>query len=169
MKKLTTLVLMALFALVSVTAVYAADYVGVKKCKMCHMKQYKSWEQTKMAKSFDGLKPGVSAEAKTAAGLDPDKDYTTDASCLACHTINGKADLPGVGCESCHGAGSDYLKVMMTNRDYTKAEIRAAGLIEPKDTCTKCHNEKSPFFKAFDYEASKDTGTHEHSPLKKVH
>ncbi len=76
--------------------VHAADFVGAKKCKMCHMKQFKSWETTKMAQAFELLKPGVAAEAKTAAGVDPNKDYTGDDSCLPCHTVNGSADMPDV-------------------------------------------------------------------------
>ncbi|MDQ7053398.1 MAG: cytochrome c family protein [candidate division KSB1 bacterium] len=61
-------------------------FVGTQKCKKCHLKQYKSWKKTKMASTFDVLKPGVRAEAKKKAGLDPDKDYTTDKECLPCHT-----------------------------------------------------------------------------------
>ena len=60
-------------------------YVGSTKCKMCHLKEHKSWADTKMAQAFDVLKPGERAEAKTAAGLDPDQDYTTDTTCLPCH------------------------------------------------------------------------------------
>lgn len=162
--------MMAMFCLVGVASTEAADYVGVKKCKMCHPKQYKSWEQTKMAKSFEILKPGERAEAKTAAGLDPNKDYTADASCVACHSVNGSADMPGVQCESCHGAGSDYMKVMMTNRDYKKEEVIAAGMVVPDEaTCKKCHNEKSPFKKDFVFEERVKEGIHEHFPLKKAH
>ena len=146
----------------------AADYVGLKKCRMCHMKQYKSWENTKMAKAFDVLKPGMAAEAKTGAGLDPNKDYTGDATCLGCHTTGGKADMPGVTCEACHGPGSDYMKVMMTNRDYTMDEITAKGLVMPDEaTCKKCHNDKSPFFKGFAFDKAK--GIHEHFPLRRAH
>ncbi|PIS37989.1 MAG: hypothetical protein CO150_03865 [Nitrospirae bacterium CG_4_9_14_3_um_filter_53_35] len=168
MKKWTIMMVAALFVIVSAGMVSAADYVGVAKCKMCHMKQFKSWEQTKMAKALDSLKPGAAAEAKTAAKLDPEKDYTTDAACLGCHTVNGKADMPGVQCESCHGAGSDYMKVMMTNRDYKLDEIKAKGLVNAPDeaACKKCHNEKSPFFKGFTYDKSK---SHEHTPLTKKH
>jgi len=168
MKRWMGMLLLACFAVVSASPVSAAEYVGTKKCKMCHMKQFKSWEQTKMAKAFEGLKPGMAVDAKTAAGLDPDKDYTTDASCLGCHTINGKADMPGVGCEACHGPGADYIKVMMTNRDYTMDEITAKGLVVPgEDSCKKCHNDKSPFFKGFTFDKNK--GPHEHFPLKKQH
>lgn len=56
------------FALASVPALADGEssysYVGSKKCKLCHIKEYKSWEATKMAKAFDILKPGNSAEAK---------------------------------------------------------------------------------------------------------
>jgi hypothetical protein len=171
MKKVIVTVMVALFTLLTVNSLYAANYLGVKKCKMCHMKQFKSWEQTKMAKSFELLKPGTAPDAKKAAGLDASKDYTKDASCLGCHTVNGKADMPGVQCESCHGAGSDYMKVMMKNRNYKLADVKALGLISPPDeaTCTKCHNEKSPFYKPFNFEERKEQGTHEHFPLKNPH
>ena len=95
-------------------------FVGSKKCKMCHIKEWKSWSQTKMASAFDGLKPGERKEAKLAAGLDPDKDYTKDEACVRCHVtghgvaaelLGPKYDMTdGVTCESCHGAGGDYYK-----------------------------------------------------------
>jgi hypothetical protein len=156
--------------LVCVSSADAADYVTAKKCRMCHMKQYKSWEQTRMAKAFDLLKPGVAAESKTAAGLDADKNYTADASCTGCHAVNGSPEMPGVQCEACHGPGSDYLKIMMTNRDYKKEELLAKGLTNPTETvCTRCHNEKSPFFKGFNFNKSLKKGVHEHFPLKRQH
>ena len=63
----------------------SAEYVGAKKCKACHNKQYKAWKKTAMANSFEDLKSGIKAEEKKKAGLDPDKDYTTDKNCLKCH------------------------------------------------------------------------------------
>src|SRR3974377_2388275 len=65
----------------------AADfsYVGAKKCKACHLKEFKSWSETKMANAFELLKPGVSAQARTKAKLDPAKDYTTDSTCPPAH------------------------------------------------------------------------------------
>jgi len=41
-----------------------AKFVGNKKCKMCHKKEYESWLETKKAKTFDPLKPGSQAEAQ---------------------------------------------------------------------------------------------------------
>ena len=40
-------------------------FVGVNGCKKCHLKEWKSWSETKMAQAFEQLKPGVAAEAKT--------------------------------------------------------------------------------------------------------
>ncbi len=61
-------------------------YVGTNKCKACHLAEYRSWSATRMAKSFDLLKPGVEKNAKLRAKLDPDRDYTADKNCLPCHT-----------------------------------------------------------------------------------
>lgn len=142
----------------------SAEYLGVRKCKMCHMKQYKAWQKTKMATSFENLKAGVKVEAKKKAGLDPDRDYTTDANCLKCHTTGyGEAGgfksltetpkLINVQCEGCHGPGSEYRKIMMKNPKFKTAEVKAAGLTVPSEdekTCLKCHGGDSPFNEKLD-------------------
>ncbi len=160
------------------------SYVGSKKCKMCHIKEYNSWAETKMAKAFELLKPGVAAEAKKKAALDPQKDYTADKDCVACHvTGHGKPggfkdaastpDLVGVGCESCHGAGGTYTQkehMSLQNKEYKKAALLAVGLKDPtQEMCVECHNSKSPFFKEFKYEQRVKEGTHEKVPLKYPH
>jgi hypothetical protein len=163
-------------------------YVGSKKCKMCHLKEWKSWAETKMAKSFELLRPGANAEAKKKAGLDAEKDYTTDATCLPCHTTGygkpggfvdeaGTPNLAGVGCEMCHGPGGTYVKdeyMSLKNKEYKKAEIVAVGMVETisKDQCESCHNSDSPFVGedyVFDFDAKKTEGTHEKYPLKYSH
>lgn len=162
------------------------SYVGAKKCKACHLKQYTSWSATKMSASFDLLKPGVRADAKKKARQDPAKDYTHDAACLPCHTtgygkpggfksIEETPDLVGVQCESCHGPHSGVLQVMtIQNKSYKKHDVMAAGLEIPGEkTCKEqCHNSKSPLIGAnyvFDYAARKAQGIHEHIPLKFPH
>lgn len=168
-------------------------YVGSNKCKMCHIKQHKSWKKTKMANALDILKPGNSAELKKAHGLDPAKDYSTDQACLACHVTGfGKeggyaipdlADkkavrrakkLAGVGCESCHGPGSGYIELhgelLKSKRSYRVEEMYAAGMWKIENsTCITCHNEQSPTRNPdvpFVFATMKDQGTHEHLPLK---
>ena len=84
-----------------------AEYKGNKSCKKCHSKTYKSWEETVHGTALDSLKPSESADVKTASGLDPAKDYTTDASCLACHAV-------GHGKTFCHSddlAGPELFSV----------------------------------------------------------
>jgi Cytochrome c554 and c-prime len=191
MKRLLSIVLFtAPLALAAATlaAPEVHPYVGTQKCKPCHIKEQKSWAETKMAKAMESLKPGVAAERKTAAGLDPNKDYTHDKSCLACHTTGygkpgGFVDLEttpalaGVGCEMCHGAGGTYTgKTYMTfqNKEYKKADLVAVGLVGEVTAaqCTVCHNADNPVapkgFK-FDFAAEKDKGVHERFPLKYQH
>jgi hypothetical protein len=164
------------------------SFLGNRKCRTCHIKEYRSWEGTKMAKALDILKPGQRAEAKTAAGLDPDKDYSKDAKCLPCHTTGhgkdgGFVDVEstpnhvGVGCEMCHGAGGTYVQdqyMSLKNKNYKKAELVAVGLVGEitAETCTgQCHNENNPTNpdEVFDYETRKNEGIHEIFPLKYEH
>ena len=150
----------ALFSVLVVTALFfvsatlakaeEAKYVGVAKCKLCHILQYKSWQSGKHAKAMDTLQG----------------DNATNPKCLECHNTGyGKeqaegADLANVQCEACHGAGSAY-KSLEVMKDKGKAE--AAGLITPsEETCKNCHNERNPFNKPFDYQERLKTGVHEH-------
>lgn len=170
-----------------------ATYIGSSKCKKCHLAEHKSWSGNKHGKALETLMPDQAAETKTKHNLDPKKDYSTDATCLACHTVGfGKTggyavhdtkdekaakemkDLAGVGCESCHGAGSEYSKlheeIMKSKRKYKVEEMYAAGMTKIEEaTCKTCHNDKGPTFnksKPFDFAKMKDLNTHDHSPLK---
>jgi hypothetical protein len=182
------LVIGALLFAVPVSFADEHAYVGSNKCRKCHLKEYKSWAATKMATSFDLLKPGERAEQKKAAGLDPNKDYTADAECLPCHTtgygessgfadIKSTPDLAGVGCETCHGAAETYIQdqyMSLKNKEYKREEVVAVGMVEQvtAEKCTMCHNDKSPFVDegfVFDFEANKDKGAHEGFPLKYQH
>jgi len=187
LKKMMLLSLM-IISITAAGAAFSAEYVGAKKCKACHIKQYKSWEETNMAKSFENLKAGAMADAKKKAGLDPARDYTGDAKCLECHTTGyGKPggfkslaetpDLINVQCESCHGPGGDFKEIMKTNKEFKLAEAAAAGLVIPNEkanNCMECHNDKSPFNEKVDAKYKFDIKdrlkkTHEHFPLKYQH
>jgi len=139
----------------------AEDYVGANKCKVCHMKIFKSWEQTKHAKAFEVLKPGAAAEAKKAAGLDLQKDYTQDSTCVSCHTT-GTPQQAGIQCEACHGAGKQYSSTKIMNKTAWKADpdkqcamAVEAGLVRKPtaEHCAACHNDKSPTYKPFDFKS----------------
>ena len=178
----------ALLLLATAARAAVPSFVGAKKCKACHLKEFQSWEKTRMAKSFDLLRSGVSAEAKKKAKLDATKDYTHDEKCLGCHTTGyGKPggfvslektpDLVGVQCESCHGAGSEYLKqggMTLKNKEYKRAELVKLGLAPIRaETCaSQCHNNKSPFVGkdyVFDYEKLHTKGIHQIATLKYRH
>lgn len=111
------IIVVALFSFLFASMVISgtATYVGVKKCKMCHMKQFKVWEGTKHAKALDSLK--TDAEKK-------------DPKCLGCHNT-----MVEHACESCHGAGSDYGKSGATMKEYTKL-----GGLDSKAQCVTCHD-----------------------------
>jgi len=124
----------------------AATYVGTDKCaKLCHKVEYTSWQKTKHATAFNSLKPEEQAKEE----------------CWTCHVTAGKKDMPGINCEHCHGAGSNYSKLAIMK---DKAKAKAAGMLEPTEKdCVKCHNKKSPTFKGFNFaEAVKKV--HDHKP-----
>ena len=159
MKKGLTLVLTLIVAFAFVSAGFAQEaaapkaekkheYVGAAKCKMCHIKEYKSWEAGKKAKTFGVLKP----------------EEQKDPKCNVCHTTGKLADgtlLEGVQCESCHGPGADYkAKEVMKDK---KASL-AAGMVEPNEAlCLTCHKkEGNPNYKPFNYAEAIKTAGHEH-------
>ncbi len=168
----------------SVAPAYAKTppYLGYKRCKGCHDKEYKSWKDGAMnSGAFNVLLPGVGADAKKDAVLDPNKDYTVEADCLKCHatgygepggftSYQETPDLAGVTCEACHGPGGRYWKVMAKERHfYKKIDLIYKGLKVPNQaTCDKCHTaEASPTESDemdFDSEAA-----HENFPLKGEH
>ncbi|NQU67585.1 MAG: hypothetical protein HQ510_06550 [Candidatus Marinimicrobia bacterium] len=66
-------------------------------------------------------------------------------------------NLKNVGCENCHGPGSEYKskKVMQAIYDGTEKGDGYGMLTVSKETCLQCHNEKSPTFdkeKPFNFE-----------------
>jgi hypothetical protein len=174
MKK-SAIILLALFVFTALSAYSLLTpgdtnkYVGVGTCKMCHKadkvgNQFAKWETSAHAGAFKALqKP----EADKVAA---DKGFKTKAAetpeCLGCHvTGNNMKDAQfdakfvkedGVGCESCHGAGSAYKALHMKKENQEKAV--GAGMLLPKagdgsaeKVCVTCHNDKSPTFKKFDF------------------
>jgi len=132
-------------------------FVGYEGCQMCHRDQYADWRRSKHAKVFELLKPGARKVAKKHAELDPEKDYTSTIKCLKCHTTGYKQpggftsidDTPtraGIGCEMCHGPGSEYRKIHKAKpTSFTRNEVIAAGQTfgsSDPNVCHHCHEDK---------------------------
>lgn len=162
-------------------------FVGPKKCGECHEKEYSSWKTTRMANSFEVLRPGQKVKEKQMVSLDPDTDYTQVGECLSCHTTGYKLvggfvsvektpDMVGVSCEACHGPGGSYIDAVMDPKhpDFPTEQARTAGLTYPptERVCKVCHNSRSPYVGTdykFDFESKKTKDVHQHFELQYQH
>ena len=130
-------------------------FTSVKMCGACHKGEknhnvFEKWQSTLHSKAYETLKSAKAIEIGKKKGIAKPEE---DAGCLSCHATNGGTGAgvkkeEGVTCEACHGAGSEYMsKPVMQNR----ALALTKGMIIAKDAdhCKKCHNSKSPTYKAF--------------------
>lgn len=124
-------------------AIRAADYIGAAKCKICHKVEYTSWEALEHAKAFDTLQPSEQAKAE----------------CLRCHATAGKAELPGVQCEACHGPGGEYKSVSVMKE--RKASLAAGLLLPDEAACKACHANAPHDLPEFDYAEALKIGVHD--------
>lgn len=144
-----------------------AQYIGTKKCKMCHMSkkrgdQFGKWKAGPHAKAFATLATDEAKAVAKKAGVSGDPQKA--AQCLECHVTGFKAPATakaatfnqseGVGCETCHGPGSLYksMKVMKALAAGTQDAKAVAFVKAGKETCLQCHNKKSPTYKPFNFE-----------------
>jgi YVTN family beta-propeller protein len=147
---------------------------GSYACGACHKGpqmgyQYSHWRTTAHARAFAVLATDRAYAIAREQGLTTDPQQSP--RCLKCHTTTYAAPThaplrsywinEGVGCEACHGAGSDYSPEAVM-RDPLAA--RQAGL-KPvsEETCLACH--KGSHTRPFDYEAMVQKIAH---PLKAV-
>ena len=162
---LSMMICLALVFSVSAQEKSAPTYGGVATCKACHLTknsgaQYKLWEASPHAKAFEDLKTEAAKAVGAKVGV---ADPSTSAKCLKCHVtahgVDAKMKGPkftneeGVGCESCHGPGSEY-KGRQVMKDIYDGKVKGAdyGLIATDEAlCVTCHNAESPTFKGFDF------------------
>jgi hypothetical protein len=100
----------------------APQYVGVDKCKPCHLPEFATWTASAHA--------GALATARAADGF--------SAECLRCHATNASEDMPGVQCEACHGPGSEYWPIPVMY-DAKKA-VQLGLLVQYQKLCDSCHD-----------------------------
>jgi hypothetical protein len=107
-------------------------FLGSQACKKCHEYEYEQWSGKAHADAFATL---------TKVGSDADPE------CVICHVVGMEYEsgfiteaktphLKDVGCENCHGPGSEHVK------SYGLKATR-----QPQMSCTACHTpEKSTGF-----------------------
>jgi YVTN family beta-propeller protein len=147
-------------------------YVGSSVCGSCHQGprmgyQLSLWRMGPHAQAYAALSTPRAAEIAKEHGVAGDPQLAPE--CLKCHVTGGGPGAPvaktydlmeGVGCESCHGAGSEYVpEAVMTDR----LGARKAGL-KPvtAETCLACH--RSTPEKPFDFAAAKAKIAHPRRP-----
>lgn len=140
-------------------------YVGANVCKECHGEdaignQYAIWVSSPHAKAFFTLLTDKGMKISAKQGIN---DPTSAAECLRCHTTGrGRYEelkSEGVGCEACHGPGSEYHKasnhVDYNNREngYRRAlrlgmyPIRGIDSLKRRERlCLSCHRDDRPCF-----------------------
>ena len=122
----------------------SSGYVGSDACMNCHQDAFKKWKRSRHAHAFRSLELF-------------DADADADPTCIACHTVGfgtvsgyqrkfGKTKFTDVGCESCHGPGSQHVDQYTKGGDIT-FKFRPLG----KDSCRKCHY--GEFSRPFDWDS----------------
>lgn len=140
-------------------------YVGVSVCRECHGEdaignQYAIWVSSPHAKAFFTLLTDKGMAIAKREGID---DPAKSRDCLKCHTTGcGQYEdikSEGVGCEACHGPGSEYHKAsnhvdfICRENGYRKA-IRLGmypilgieSLKRRERLCGTCHKNERPCF-----------------------
>ncbi|MEE9371409.1 MAG: cytochrome c family protein [Sedimentisphaerales bacterium] len=101
------------------------EYTGSKSCKSCHEYEYKKWSGKAHVHAYATLE-------RVGSQYDPE--------CIICHVVGfeydsgfvseqqSSEDLKNVGCENCHGPGSEHIRT-----------LGQVGTVEPMSDCTECH------------------------------
>ena len=148
-------------------------HIGTHTCAACHKGtmmgyQFSKWRLSAHASAYAVLTSDQAYEIAKEQGLK--EDPQTSMACLKCHTtafhqpatgaIESYSLYEGVGCEACHGAGSDYYPEAIM-RDPRSA--KAAGLKEvTQQTCLVCH--ENAHGKPFDFDEAMNKIAHPMEP-----
>ena len=137
----------------------APRYVGSKVCMDCHTdpeqgQQDIRWMRSRHAHAYWRLGSDWSLFlAKLRPYYQDLEDPISDDRCLLCH-VTGSQETDalftssyrtqeGIGCESCHGPGSEYATAdIMADRE---AFLANGGRIPDAETCKNCHRNSDNF------------------------
>jgi len=152
-------------------------YAGVMACGGCHKGrmmgyQFSKWRLSPHASAYAIL--GSAAAGPIAKQMGVEGEPLTAPACLRCHATGyrdaagGVLDTysvhEGIGCEACHGAGSDYSPEAVM-RD-PRAAARAGLKKVTRQTCLACHEKAHG--KPFDYDAALVRIAHPTRPPKQA-
>ncbi|MEN9361557.1 MAG: hypothetical protein RL095_3092 [Verrucomicrobiota bacterium] len=121
----------------------AAGFTGSQACLACHQSAHAVHSASAHAHAFESLKKNGS---------------DTDPRCLTCHTVGfgqsggyrrsmAGGPLAGVGCESCHGPGSEHVRQRSSGRTRLFAFRRLGD-----GDCRTCH--QGEFSRPFSFDQS---------------
>ena len=148
------------FAAKGGVATDSAKIVGPNACAECHKQEVEAWKGTHHFRTFREMPRNT--DAKEIAEKMGVRRIKSESLCLNCHfTVqqknNKEEPVAGISCESCHGAGQDWIKVHSgfsgkKEQTETKAEEEARwkladskGMIRPRSlyqlakNCYGCH------------------------------
>jgi hypothetical protein len=138
----------------------SAKIVGPNACAECHKQEVEAWKGTHHFKTFREMPRNEEAnEIAEKMGV---RRVKSESLCLNCHfTVQKKNNkdepIAGISCESCHGAGKDWIKVHSgfsgkKEKTETKAEeearwklseskgmIRSHAIYQLAKNCYGCH------------------------------
>jgi hypothetical protein len=135
------------------TRTLSPRYIGSAACIDCHEDgvhsiQYVAWLRSRHAHAYWRLGADWSLYlARRRPHYHDLKRPLADHRCLLCHVTGAQDDRAlfsgsyraeeGVGCESCHGPGSEYAtpEIMSDHAAY----IEHGGRIPDASTCRRCH------------------------------
>jgi len=148
------------FAAKGTLAIDPVRIVGPNACAECHKQEAAAWKETHHFKTFRDMPRN--AEASDIAQKMGLRRIKSESVCLNCHftvqqTNDKKEPIAGISCESCHGAGRDWIKVHSgfsgkKEQTETKAEeearwklaeskgmIRTHSIYQLAKNCYGCH------------------------------
>ena len=140
------------------------QYVGALACGSCHKQealgfQYNVWRLSNHARAYAVLATPKAFELAKQKGLEGEPQKLGE--CLRCHATGYGEEAPsfsasfspaeGVGCEACHGPGSEYQHeaVMRDKRMSASAGLKPVS----RTTCLRCHEDSHE--KPFNYEEAR--------------
>ncbi len=132
-------------------------FVGSQVCADCHDREYEIWQKTPHAHATDSIvHPAERSEIARhhdpeclschVTGWNPQEHYPYESGYLS---LDKSKNLLQMGCENCHGPGSDH--VAAENGELGDEEKHRREMIltldTARDTCLKCHDlDNSPAF-----------------------